>query len=99
MVDAIDSAPFHHEMCRFSSESEIEGTFGRDGLLRVLERDVRLQIERGTGVTALKTRTLKDYSNSNRRRYRWLRLVPFQHEIIKPERKKISHSGIDLHGR
>ncbi len=50
--ELINSAPFHNEMSRFLFESEIEGTFGRDGFFRVLERDVRLQIERGTGVTA-----------------------------------------------
>ncbi len=52
LSELINSAPFRNEMSRFLSQPEIEGTFGRDGFLRVLERDVRLQIERGTGVTA-----------------------------------------------
>lgn len=49
--ELINSAPFHNEMSRFLSEPEIEGTFGREGFLRVLERDVRLQIKRGTSIT------------------------------------------------
>lgn len=44
----IGGVPFRSEMSRFLSEPEIEGTFGRDGFLRVLERDVRAQIESGT---------------------------------------------------
>ena len=46
--ELIGEAPFRGEMSRFLSEPEIDGTFGRDGFLRVLERDVRAQIERGT---------------------------------------------------
>ena len=50
--ELINSAPFRNEMSRFLSETEIEGTFERDGFLRVLERDVRKQIEHGTtGIT------------------------------------------------
>jgi len=50
--ELINSAPFRSEMSRFLSEPEIEGTFERDGFLRVLERDVRIQIERGTGIAS-----------------------------------------------
>lgn len=48
----IADPPFRNEMSRFLSEPEIDGTFGREGFLRVLERDVRTQIERGTGIGA-----------------------------------------------
>jgi len=50
LEELINSAPFRNEMSRFLSVPEIEGTFGREGFLRVLERDVRAQIERGTGI-------------------------------------------------
>ena len=46
--ELIDSVSFRDEMSRFLSEPEIDGTFGREGFLRVLERDVRAQIEHGT---------------------------------------------------
>ena len=48
--ELIGGARFRGEMSRFLSEPEIEGTFEREGFLRVLERDVRAQIERGIGV-------------------------------------------------
>ena len=46
--ELVGGTPFRDEMSRFLSEPEIEGTFGREGFLRVLERDVRSRIERGS---------------------------------------------------
>lgn len=43
-------APFRNEMSPFLSAPEIEGTFGRESYLRVLERDVRAQFERDTAI-------------------------------------------------
>ena len=47
--ELVGGKTFRDEMSRFLPEPEIDGTFGREGFLRVLERDVRAQIERGTG--------------------------------------------------
>ena len=53
--ELVGGAPFRDEMSRFLPEHEIDGTFGREGFLRVLERDVRAQIESGTGLRPLST--------------------------------------------
>ncbi len=57
-------------------------------------------LERSLGTTSLEgaLRICRPL-NRNRRRYRWLRLVTFQHEVIESEGEQVAHLGIDLHDR